>query len=50
VDTGPIIAQEAVPVAAGDTEETLHERIKEAERRLLVSTLRSLAATSWPAN
>ncbi|QDY89019.1 phosphoribosylglycinamide formyltransferase [Arthrobacter sp. UKPF54-2] len=46
VDTGPIIAQEAVTVADGDTEETLHERIKTVERRLLVSTLKSLAAAA----
>ena len=34
MDVGPILAQEAVPVLDGDTEETLHERIKEVERRL----------------
>ena len=34
VDAGPILAQEAVPVLEDDTEETLHERIKEVERRL----------------
>ena len=34
VDDGPILAQEAVPVLADDTDETLHERIKEVERRL----------------
>ena len=46
VDTGPIIAQEAVTVMDGDTEETLHERIKTVERRLLVSTLKALAAAA----
>jgi phosphoribosylglycinamide formyltransferase-1 len=34
VDHGPILAQEAVPVLAGDDEATLHERIKVVERRL----------------
>jgi phosphoribosylglycinamide formyltransferase-1 len=34
VDAGPIVAQREVPVLAGDTEETLHERIKEVERSL----------------
>lgn len=34
LDNGPIIAQEAVPVLEGDTEKTLHERIKVVERRL----------------
>ena len=32
MDAGPILAQEAVPVRAGDTVETLHERIKVVER------------------
>jgi phosphoribosylglycinamide formyltransferase-1 len=36
VDTGPIIAQSAVPVLTGDDEATLHERIKHVERDLLV--------------
>jgi phosphoribosylglycinamide formyltransferase-1 len=34
LDTGPVILQEAVPVLAGDTEETLHRRIHEVEYRL----------------
>lgn len=41
VDTGPVIAQEAVAVAPDDTEESLHERIKQVERKLIVSVLRS---------
>lgn len=39
VDCGPILAQEAVPVLAGDTADTLHERIKEVERRLYPATI-----------
>lgn len=44
VDTGPIIEQVAVRVEPGDTEEVLHERIKEQERAMLVRVVRSLAA------
>ncbi|MDJ0354684.1 phosphoribosylglycinamide formyltransferase [Paenarthrobacter sp. PH39-S1] len=48
VDTGPIIAQTAVAVEPGDTEETLHERIKMAERELLIKVLADLATRpSW---
>jgi phosphoribosylglycinamide formyltransferase 1 len=43
VDTGPILAQEAVPVLDGDDEIALHERIKVAERRLLVDVLAAMA-------
>ena len=39
VDTGPIVAQCPVPVDDGDTVESLHERIKEQERILLVDVL-----------
>lgn len=43
VDTGPVIAQEAVAVLAGDDEATLHERIKGVERRLLVDVVTRIA-------
>jgi phosphoribosylglycinamide formyltransferase-1 len=41
-DTGPILAQQAIPVLADDDEATLHERIKVVERRLLVDVLEAL--------
>jgi phosphoribosylglycinamide formyltransferase 1 len=43
MDTGPILAQEPIEVLDGDTEETLHERIKVVERRLLVDVVSALA-------
>jgi phosphoribosylglycinamide formyltransferase 1 len=42
-DTGPILAQQAVPVHDDDNEETLHERIKVIERRLLVDVIAAVA-------
>jgi phosphoribosylglycinamide formyltransferase-1 len=42
-DTGPVLAQEAVPVLDDDDEATLHERIKVVERRLLVEVLAAVA-------
>jgi phosphoribosylglycinamide formyltransferase-1 len=47
VDTGPIVAQVAVPVLEGDTEETLTERIKDAERRQLVEYVGRLVREGW---
>jgi phosphoribosylglycinamide formyltransferase 1 len=43
VDTGPIVAQATVPVQADDSAETLHERIKVEERRLLVEAVGRIA-------
>jgi len=43
VDTGPIVEQVVVPVEDDDTVETLHERIKVAERAMLVDAVGRLA-------
>ena len=43
VDTGPIIAQTVVPVAPEDDVDSLHERIKVAERTMLVDTVGQMA-------
>lgn len=42
-DTGPILAQQSVPVLDADNEETLHERIKVTERKLLVDVVAAIA-------
>jgi phosphoribosylglycinamide formyltransferase-1 len=48
VDTGPILAQRAVEVRDGDTEESLHERIKVQERELLVELVGALGRGELP--
>ena len=45
VDTGPILAQEAVPVLPGDTKESLHERIKAVERVLYPKTIKEFISS-----
>lgn len=44
VDAGPILAQEAVDIRDGDTPDSLHERIKEVERRLYPEVLARVVA------
>jgi phosphoribosylglycinamide formyltransferase-1 len=48
-DTGPVIAQAAVPVREDDDVSTLHERIKVAERALLVDTVGRMVRDGWTA-
>src|SRR5699024_10328242 len=48
VDTGRILAQVAVDVRDDDTEDTLHQRIKDAEQPLLVDVVRRLSSASCP--
>jgi phosphoribosylglycinamide formyltransferase-1 len=43
IDTGPIVAQSAVAVLEDDSVESLHERIKESERSMLVATVGRIA-------
>lgn len=47
VDTGPVIAQGVVEIRTDDTEEALHERIKEVERRLLVDVVGRLSRDGY---
>jgi phosphoribosylglycinamide formyltransferase-1 len=49
-DTGPILAQQAVPVLDDDDEATLHERIKIVERRLLVDVVAAVVTGGLTCN
>ncbi|MGZ3611109.1 MAG: phosphoribosylglycinamide formyltransferase [Ktedonobacteraceae bacterium] len=49
VDAGPVICQEEVVIEEGDTEETLHERLKVVEHRLIVRAVGSLKVLNEPA-
>jgi phosphoribosylglycinamide formyltransferase-1 len=44
VDTGEIIAQQGIDITEGESEESLHERIKILERSLIVATIGTLLA------
>lgn len=44
IDTGPVLAQERVPVRDTDDEASLHERIKPVERRLLIDVVRRIGS------
>ena len=44
IDSGPVLAQERIPVLPGDTVESLHERIKQIEHRLLPRVVEELCA------
>jgi len=44
IDTGPVIAAERVPVLPGDTADTLRERVKAVEHRLLPEVVGDLCA------
>jgi phosphoribosylglycinamide formyltransferase 1 len=50
IDTGPIIAQSVVPVEDDDDVATLHERIKVAEREMLVDTVGRIAREGFTIN
>jgi phosphoribosylglycinamide formyltransferase-1 len=47
VDTGPVVAQAAVPVLDGDDEAELQRRIQEVERPLYVEAVGRLARQGW---
>ncbi|WP_430868430.1 phosphoribosylglycinamide formyltransferase [Demequina aurantiaca] len=47
IDTGPIVAQAAVDVWDNDSEDSLHARIKDVERELVVTTVGRMAREGW---
>ncbi|MGH2493759.1 MAG: phosphoribosylglycinamide formyltransferase [Ktedonobacteraceae bacterium] len=49
VDAGPVICREEVTILEGETEESLHERLKMVEHRLVVQAVRKLMSRFRPA-
>jgi phosphoribosylglycinamide formyltransferase-1 len=47
MDTGPVLAQRAVEVHDTDDESSLHERIKQVEREMLVDVVARMARAGW---
>jgi phosphoribosylglycinamide formyltransferase-1 len=47
LDAGPILLQESVPVLPGDTAETLRERVRPVELKLLHESVRRFADGRW---
>lgn len=47
VDTGPVVDQRVVPVLDDDDVDTLHERIKTAEREMLVDNIGAMVRRGW---
>ncbi len=48
VDAGPVICREEVLIEEGDTEETLHKRLKVVEHRLIVEAVGGLKVLNEP--
>ena len=47
VDAGPVICRQEVAIEEGETEETLHERLKVVEHRLIVEAVRKCKSVKW---
>jgi phosphoribosylglycinamide formyltransferase-1 len=47
VDTGPVLAQQAVPMTPDDDESSVHERIKQVERQLLPAVVLQMLREGW---
>ena len=47
VDAGPVICREEVAIEQGDNEESLHQRLKTVEHRLIVEAVRAIVKSAW---